>query len=313
MKEKENKRKDKSKSENEEAINKTNTLKVFKIGFGIMLSMILILAFIYLLKKSNISIGKKEIVNPEITFNTSMGSFTAELYPDKAPETVRNIIALSKSGYYNGKIIYGKDVLAMHLGRLKNGLQEDPTISTIDQNIEKGSKEDIKYSIKGEFSANGFNKNDIPNERYTLAIARPDYTKIMANLKEQSYNAGNSNILIVLRAGEKLNGNYAAFGKITKGQEVIDEIEKLELKDIERMDNMVKSEKDPAKKKQMEKAFAEKLLSLNGFVNPPVIESVDVDTKGIEYSLPKYIKAFSLEEYVAERYKVDPKETKIKR
>ncbi len=290
-----------------------NTLKVFKIGFGILLLIILMLAFIYLIKKSNIRIGKSKIKNPEITFNTSMGSFTAELYPDKAPDTVRNILALAKSGYYNNKIIYGKDVLAMHLGRIKNGLQDEPTLSVIDQNIKKGSSEDIKYSIKGEFSANGYNKNTLAHERYTLSIARPDYTKIMANLKEQSYNAGNSNILIVLRAGEQLNGNYAAFGKIIKGQDVIDKIEELELKDLERMDKMVKEEKNPEKKKQMEKAFAQKLLALNGFVNPPVIENVTIDTKGVKYNLPKYIKAFNLEEYVAERYKVSPEETKIKR
>ena len=66
------------------------------------------------------------------------------------------------------------------------------------------------------------------------------------------------------------------------------------------------------KKEEMKKAFANQLLSLNGFENPPVIKSVDIDTKGIEYNTPEYIKAFNIEEYLADKYKQDNK-TQIRR
>lgn len=280
----------------------------------ISVCVILVFGGIYIFKRSNIKIGKHtKIKNPEITFNTNMGSFTAELYPDKAPNTVKNILALASSGYYNNKIIYGKDVVTMHLGRKKNGLEEAPTLSNINPNIKKGSKEDIKYSIKGEFTNNNFRKNNIPHERYTLSIARPDYTKVLKNLRDQSYNAGCSNLLIVLKGGESLNGNYAAFGKIISGKDVIDKIENLELKGLDKMDQKIQEEKDEKKKEEMKKAFAQQLLALNGFSNPPIIESVNIDTKGINYGMPEYIEAFNLEQYIADKYTVDPNKTQIKR
>lgn len=287
--------------------------KTLKILLILTIAIIIIFGGIYLFKKSNIKLGKNiKVKNPEITFNTNMGSFTAELYPKKAPNTVKNILALASSGYYNGKIIYGKDMVTMHLGRKTNGLQEDPTLSNIRNDIKKGSEEDIKYSIKGEFTNNNFKQNDLPHERYTLSIARPDYTKVLKNLKEQSYNAGCGNILIVLRGGERLNGNYAAFGKIIKGQDVVDNIEKLKLQYLDKMEKKIKEEKNVKKKEEMKKAFANQLLSLNGFENPPVIKSVDIDTKGIEYNTPEYIKAFNIEEYLADKYKQDNK-TQIRR
>lgn len=272
-----------------------------------LISIILIIGGgIYLIKNSNVSIGKRKIdKKPRITFNTNKGSFTAELYPKKAPNTVKNILALANSGYYNGKIIYGRDVVSMHLGRLENGMEDPTTLSDIDQNIEKGSKEDIKYSIKGEFTKNNFKQNDLPHERYTLSIARPDYTKVMKNLEPQSLNAGSGIILIVTRGGERLNGSYSAFGKIIEGTEVIDNIEKLELKNIKKMDEMVQNEKDEEKKEKMKKALAEKLLELNPFEEKVLIESVNVETYGVDYGKPETIKAFDLEEYVIDKYKAD--------
>lgn len=283
---------------------KSKFRKIMEILLILLILILVVYGGTYLFKKNNITIGKgKKKENPEITFNTNFGSFTAELYPDKAPNTVKNILALASSGYYNGKIIYGKDVVSMHLGRLKDGREDPPTLSDIDQDVVKGSDKDIKYSIKGEFTKNSFNKNNIPHERYVLSIARPDYTKIMKNLEPQSFNAGNSIILIVTRGGEALNGRYSAFGKVIKGRDVIDKIESLELKDIKKFDEMTKNEKDPEKKAKMEKALAEKLMGLNGFEEKVIIESVNIDTKGITYGSPEYIKAFNLEEYVVEKYK----------
>ncbi len=222
-----------------------------------------------------------KIENPTIEFQTDLGNFVAELYPEKAPNTVKNIIHLAKNGYYNNKIIYGQDLSSIHLGRLENGQQDIPTLSNIDENIQKGSKEDIKYSIKGEFLKNGIYKNNLKHERYSLSIARADYTKIMKNLINESYDSGNSEILIIRNFGSTLDGNYACFGKIIKGQEVIDNLEKQEMKE-ELTDKNVKD--------------------LIGYKKGIKIKKVIVDQKNMKYNLPEYIECFDLQKYIVERF-----------
>lgn len=135
--------------------------------------------------------------NPVVTITMEDGSvMKAELYPEIAPNTVNNFISLIKKGFYDG--------LGFH--RVINGFMlqgGDP-----DGNGTGGPG----YSIKGEFSSNGF-KNDLKHTAGVLSMARtmmPD-------------SAG-SQFFIMHQAAPHLDGEYAAFGKIIEGMDVVNKI-----------------------------------------------------------------------------------------
>ncbi len=119
-----------------------------------------------------------------------------ELYPDVAPKTVANFEKLVKEGFYNG--------LCFH--RIINGFMiqgGDPL-----GNGTGGSKD----NIIGEFKANGFN-NTLSHTRGVISMARA-----------QSYNSASSQFFIMHADGKFLDGQYAAFGKVTEGIEIVDKI-----------------------------------------------------------------------------------------
>ncbi|NLL46461.1 MAG: peptidylprolyl isomerase [Clostridiales bacterium] len=135
--------------------------------------------------------------NPIVTIEMENGSIIkAELYPDIAPNTVRNFVSLVSSGYYDGLIFH----------RVIKGFM-----------IQGGCPQGIGtggpgYRIKGEFSRNGF-KNDLAHDRGVLSMARsamPD-------------SAG-SQFFIMHEKAPHLDGSYAAFGKVIEGIEVVDAI-----------------------------------------------------------------------------------------
>lgn len=138
--------------------------------------------------------AKENTVN--IVIDTNMGEIKAELYPDVAPVTVKNFIDLIKKGFYNG--------LTFH--RVIEGFM-------IQGGCPKGNGTGGPgYCIKGEFRANGV-KNDLKHERGVLSMARamdPD-------------NAG-SQFFIMHETSPHLDGQYAAFGKVTDGMDVVDRI-----------------------------------------------------------------------------------------
>ena len=135
--------------------------------------------------------------NPVVTITMSDGAvMKAELYPEIAPNTVNNFVKLASSGFYNG-IIFHRVIEGF---MIQGG---DPTGTGM------GGP---GYSIRGEFSANGF-KNDLKHSRGVLSMARsarPD-------------SAG-SQFFIMHDDAPHLNGQYAAFGKLTEGYDVLDEI-----------------------------------------------------------------------------------------
>lgn len=135
--------------------------------------------------------------NPVVTITMSDGAvMKAELYPEIAPNTVNNFVKLASSGFYNG-IIFHRVIEGF---MIQGG---DPTGTGM------GGP---GYSIRGEFSANGF-KNDLKHTRGVLSMARsarPD-------------SAG-SQFFIMHDDAPHLNGQYAAFGKLTEGYDVLDEI-----------------------------------------------------------------------------------------
>ena len=133
-------------------------------------------------------------VNMEIE---NYGTIEMELYPDLAPETVENFISLIKEGFYDG--------LTFH--RIIDGFMiqgGDPTGTGFGGSNKK---------IKGEFSANGF-ENDLKHERGVISMARGAYDN----------NSASSQFFIVQTTYPSLDGNYASFGRVTEGIEIVDQI-----------------------------------------------------------------------------------------
>ena len=124
------------------------------------------------------------------------GVIRLELYPEIAPESVKNFIALANSGFYDGLIFH----------RVISGFM-----------IQGGDPDGRGtggpgYSIKGEFSANGV-ENDISHVRGVLSMARAT-----------PYDSGGSQFFIVHKDSTFLDGQYAAFGRVISGMDVVDRI-----------------------------------------------------------------------------------------
>ena len=138
--------------------------------------------------------AKENTVN--IVIDTNMGEIKAELYPDIAPVTVKNFIDLIKKGFYNG--------LTFH--RVIEGFM-------IQGGCPKGNGTGGPgYCIKGEFRANGV-KNDLKHERGVLSMARA-----------MDPDSAGSQFFIMHETSPHLDGQYAAFGKVTDGMNVVDRI-----------------------------------------------------------------------------------------
>lgn len=135
--------------------------------------------------------------NPIITIEMENGDvMKAELYPEIAPNTVNNFISLIKKGFYDG--------VGFH--RIIPGFM-----------IQGGDPEGTGmggpgYCIKGEFSSNGF-KNELLHTKGVLSMAR---TRIP--------DSAGSQFFIMHSMAPHLDGDYAAFGKLIEGEEVLDKI-----------------------------------------------------------------------------------------
>ena len=169
--------------------------------------------------------------NPIVTIEMENGKkITAELYPDIAPQSVRNFISLANSGFYNGLIfhrcIYG---FMIHGGCPDGTGMGGPG-----------------YCIKGEFAANGV-PNDLRHTRGVLSMARA-----------QDMDSAGSQFFIMHKDAPHLDGQYAAFGMVIDGMDVVDEI-------VSQPRNMMTNK--PKK--------------------PQVMKSVTVDTQGVTYPEPE--------------------------
>ena len=135
--------------------------------------------------------------NPVVTIEMMNGdTIKAELYPEIAPNTVNNFISLVKKGFYDGLIFH----------RVIRGFM-----------IQGGCPQGTGmggpgYSIKGEFSQNGF-KNDLKHTEGVLSMAR-----------SMMPDSAGSQFFIMHRDAPHLDGQYAAFGKVIEGMDVVDEI-----------------------------------------------------------------------------------------
>lgn len=169
----------------------------------------------------------KELPVATIVFK-DFGTVEAELYPHIAPNTVNNFIELSNSSFYDGLTFHRviKDFMVQ-------GGDPDGT-----------GMGGPGYSIKGEFTKNKF-KNDLAHTEGVLSMAR-----------SQSKDSAGSQFFIVTKDASHLDGQYASFGKVTKGMDIIHKIENVETGANDKP------------------------------VKDVVIESIKVDTKGVEYPAP---------------------------
>ena len=126
----------------------------------------------------------------------SGGEFIIELYPEYAPKTVENFLSLVESGFYDGLTFHRvmKDFMA------QGGDPEGTGFG--------GSKK----TIKGEFSANGFTQNVISHTRGVVSMARG----------EDNDSASSQFFICYSDRCTFLDGQYAAFGKVIEGMEVVD-------------------------------------------------------------------------------------------
>ena len=231
----------------------------------------------------NLFLAKTEKpVHPLLTFNIEgKGAVKCELYPEYAPNTVANIIKLAEKGYYNGKILYGKDNVVLYAGREANGDVTEPKTSVIFDDVEENSDYDYVYSVDGEFTANGFNGNELFHEKGVLTIIRNDYTQILPSLIKESYNSGNSQIgFIMTDRGRNLNGSYTAFGKVVEGLDLLEDIYN---------NAPTKAATD------VESAASESIVAFDPALT---ITSVDVDTFGCDFGMPKVNEAFDYEGFI---------------
>lgn len=154
--------------------------------------------------------------NPIITMTMeNSGVIKAELYPEVAPNTVNNFIDLINRGFYDGLIFH----------RVIPGFM-----------IQGGCPEGTGmggpgYSIKGEFTSNGF-KNDLKHTKGVLSMART-----------MDPDSAGSQFFIMVANAPHLDGQYASFGKVIEGMEVADKIvaQKTDMYDRPYEDQVIKS------------------------------------------------------------------------
>ena len=168
--------------------------------------------------------------NPIVTFTMENGDvMKAELYPDVAPNTVNNFISLVKKGFYDGLIFHR--VIARFM--IQGG---DP---------EGSGMGGPGYSIKGEFNYNGV-ENNLKHSRGVLSMARAQHP-----------DSAGSQFFIMHADAPHLDGQYAAFGKLVEGEDVLDSIASIDTDWSDRPRT------------------------------PQVMKTVTVDTFGVDYAEPE--------------------------
>ena len=138
------------------------------------------------------------MANPKINIKVkNFGTMSAELYPDKAPNTVANFVKLAKENFFDGLIFH-----RVIKGFMIQGGGYDESMADKETD-----------SIKGEFIANGFMKNDLRHTRGVLSMARTS-----------DPDSASSQFFVMHKDAPHLDAQYAGFGKLTDGYDVLDAI-----------------------------------------------------------------------------------------
>lgn len=240
--------------------NKKLALSIIALIFVLILGGFLVYGYY---QKANYKL-ERPIVSMEIE---GYGTIKMELYPDEAPNTVKNFIKLINEGYYNG-LTFHRVEESLIQGGDKAG---DGTGTT-------------ELSINGEFTANDYD-NELKFERGTVGLARMDYTyysSIDSKLTKEGYNSGYAQFFIMAQDESALDGYYTAFGKVTEGMEIVDKITKLE--------TTVETDENSGETTTTTKP-----------VNPPVIKSITVDTLGVNYGEPETHDTFDVNSFIMQK------------
>ena len=231
-----------------------------------------------------------EVKNPIVTMEVQdFGTIKLELYPEMAPETVSNFIALAQNGFYDGLKFHRVVDGFMIQGGDKNGDGSgSPTLKDI--GIEENG--DQEYCITGEFLANGDNNNKLKHKEGVISMARSDYTQQYGDsLTTESYNSAGSQFFIMTADNEGLDGYYAAFGKVIEGMDIVHNIEQVEVKvaDEQSTDSSESSE-------NTEESTP---------VNDVIITKVTVETYGIDYGKPETLEPWNYYDWIYQTYGID--------
>ena len=257
-----------------------------------IIALILILALIGGVAYGYYKKATMEVKNPIVTMEVrDFGTIKIELYPEIAPQAVSNFIALTQNGFYDGLKFHRVMKGFMIQGGDSNGDGTgSPKLS--DLGIEVSENEDREYCIKGEFLANRYNKNTLKHEKGVISMARADYTKdYSSSLTTESYNSAGSEFFIVTDSeenAESLDGLYAPFGRVIEGIDVVEKIEKVE----------VKINGDEEKMSEEEKKNAEKSTPVENVR----IEKVTVETFGADYGKPETLETWDYYQWLYEMY-----------
>jgi peptidyl-prolyl cis-trans isomerase A (cyclophilin A)/peptidyl-prolyl cis-trans isomerase B (cyclophilin B) len=144
-----------------------------------------------------------QAANPSVEVKTSMGTMTLELYPDKAPETVKNFLGYVKSGFYDGTIFH----------RVIDGFM-----------IQGGGFDEAFKQKATEAPIHNEAANGLKNEIYTVAMAR---TGAPHSATAQFFVNVANNEFLNYRSSDVMGFGYCVFGKVVKGQDVAAKIAKV--------------------------------------------------------------------------------------
>lgn len=268
-----------------------------KIG-ATALAIIIVLGLIAYVTNTMIKKANYTAENPEVTIEVeNFGTIKAELYPDYAPNTVTNFIALANKGFYNGLTFHRTIPSFMIQGGDKKG-DGSGSASLSDLGIEEEKNNDNSvngtetesndYNIKGEFILNGFNQNTLKHTKGVLSMARSDYSAQGSTaIAKKGYDSASSQFFIMTSDNTSLDGSYAAFGKVTEGMDVVEKIANVEVETRE--ESTGADGEDASKTKDRP-------------VEPPVIKSITVDTKGVDYGMPETLEPFDYYSYMMQQY-----------
>lgn len=256
---------------------------------SLIIAIILVLILIGGIITGMVLKATQKIENPVATikFQGYDQEVVLELYPEYAENTVINFIALANNGFYKGLKIHRVEDSLIQGGDKNGDGTGSPKISAIDKSIEADSENDKEYAIPGEFINNGYKQNTLRFERGVIGMARSDWTQYASSLESQSNNSAGSQFFILTETLSSLNGEYTAFGKVISGMETIDSISKVETA----VDENKNEETGEVTKTETTRPATD-----------VIIESITIDTKGVEYGMPETNELFDFTSWYINKY-----------
>lgn len=260
----------------------------------IMLLIVIALIAGIVLVSVNFVLSKADVKkNPVVTMEfEGYGTIKIELYPDKAPNTVKNFVRLTQRGYYDGKTITDIEEKLIRGGLTEETDEEGkttitgPKLSNLNDLAE--GETDKAYNIKGEFIANDYNENTLSHQRGVISMYRyteanykneldmvrlmgDEYSAYADTLVEDMRDSQNGGFFILTEDSPEFNGQFTAFGRVIEGMDVVDAISKVELQKASVTDGTsdTNTEADSTKP-----------------VTAPVITKATVETNGVDYGIP---------------------------